>query len=264
MSLAWGKEGSIKGPVGPVGPPIDLTIGTVLTVPWDQPAFVNIRGFPPAQILDFGIPQGTPGTAAIEWDDVQNKPATFPPTLPIPSSGVTDLDAKQASQDAALAAEVTNRTNADATLQTNINTETAARIANDGALQSNINLKANSASPTFTGDPTAPTPAAGDNDNSLATTAFVQGEIAGKAPLASPLFTGDPRAPTPATADSDTSIATTAFVKAAIAAAGTGGATVSGTAPASPTLGQFWWNTGTEVLSLWDGSAWKKVLASWA
>ena len=36
------------------------------------------------------------------------------------------------------------------------------------------------------------------------------------APLASPVFTGDPRAPTPAAADNDTSIATTAFVKAAI------------------------------------------------
>jgi Chaperone of endosialidase len=32
------------------------------------------------------------------------------------------------------------------------------------------------------------------------------------APLASPVFTGDPQAPTPATADNDTSIATTAFV----------------------------------------------------
>jgi hypothetical protein len=36
----------------------------------------------------------------------------------------------------------------------------------------------------------------------------------GLAPLASPTFTGDPKAPTPATADNDTSIATTAFVKA--------------------------------------------------
>ena len=35
-----------------------------------------------------------------------------------------------------------------------------------------------------------------------------------KAPLASPTFTGDPKAPTPATSDNDTSIATTAFVKA--------------------------------------------------
>jgi len=36
----------------------------------------------------------------------------------------------------------------------------------------------------------------------------------GAAPLASPVFTGDPQAPTPATADNDTSIATTGFVKA--------------------------------------------------
>jgi hypothetical protein len=36
---------------------------------------------------------------------------------------------------------------------------------------------------------------------------------AGFAPLASPVFTGDPQAPTPATADNDTSIATTAYVK---------------------------------------------------
>jgi hypothetical protein len=34
------------------------------------------------------------------------------------------------------------------------------------------------------------------------------------APKASPVFTGDPQAPTPATSDNDTSIATTAFVKA--------------------------------------------------
>lgn len=39
-----------------------------------------------------------------------------------------------------------------------------------------------------------------------------------KAPLASPAFTGNPTAPTPATSDNDTSIATTAFVKASLAA----------------------------------------------
>jgi len=39
-----------------------------------------------------------------------------------------------------------------------------------------------------------------------------------KAPLASPTFTGNPTAPTPTIADNDTSIATTAFVQAVIAA----------------------------------------------
>jgi hypothetical protein len=78
-------------------------------------------------------------------------------------------------------------------------------------------------SPVFTGDPRAPTPASGDNDTSIATTAFVkvQGYITsaaltGYAPLASPVFTGNPTAPTPTFGDNDTSIATTAFVQSAL------------------------------------------------
>lgn len=42
----------------------------------------------------------------------------------------------------------------------------------------------------------------------------------GAAPLASPTFTGDPKAPTPTAGDNDTSLATTAFVTAAVAASG--------------------------------------------
>lgn len=41
--------------------------------------------------------------------------------------------------------------------------------------------------------------------------------LAAKAPLASPTFTGDPKAPTPAVSDNDTSVATTAFVQAVAA-----------------------------------------------
>ena len=83
-----------------------------------------------------------------------------------------------------------------------------------GPQQTALNLKANLASPTFSGDPKAPTPAAGDNDTSIATTQFVARDFA---PIMSPTFGGDPRAPTPATADNDTSIATTAYVKANLA-----------------------------------------------
>ncbi|MDH1236570.1 pyocin knob domain-containing protein [Stutzerimonas stutzeri] len=43
-----------------------------------------------------------------------------------------------------------------------------------------------------------------------------------KAPLASPTFTGNPTAPTPAADDNDTTIATTAFVRAAMALFGVG------------------------------------------
>lgn len=123
------------------------------------------------------------------------------------------------------------------------------------------------ASPIFSGNPTAPTPTAGDNDTSVATTAFVTAAVAAvapsnanpamdgiaapgiavtyargdhvhptdttRAPLASPVFTGDPRAPTAAPGDNDTSIATTAFVVAAVAAGGGG----SGGIPEAPTDG---------------------------
>jgi hypothetical protein len=74
------------------------------------------------------------------------------------------------------------------------------------------------ASPTFTGDPKAPTAAPGDADTSIATTAFVQSAInsRGFAPINDPAFTGNPTAPTPAPGDADTSIATTAFVEARV------------------------------------------------
>ena len=52
------------------------------------------------------------------------------------------------------------------------------------AIQTQLGLLAPLASPTFTGNPTAPTPTAGDNDTSIATTAFV------KAALAQPTASG--------------------------------------------------------------------------
>jgi hypothetical protein len=107
-------------------------------------------------------------------------------------------------------------------------------------VDSAINTRAPLDSPALTGSPTAPTPTAGDNDTSIATTAFVTAADAAlqtsiktyvdnqdalkadityvnaqdalKAPIASPTFTGDPKAPTPSAGDNDTTIATTAFV----------------------------------------------------
>lgn len=46
-------------------------------------------------------------------------------------------------------------------------------------------------SPTFTGDPKAPTPAPGDNDTSIATTAFVQAALGFSAGSWTPLLTAD-------------------------------------------------------------------------
>jgi hypothetical protein len=99
-------------------------------------------------------------------------------------------------------------------------------------------------SPAFTGNPTAPTPAPGDSDTSIATTAFVAAAItaaaagvssfngrtgavtlttadvtgAGGAPIASPTFTGVPAGPTATAGTNSTQLATTAFVTAAVGA----------------------------------------------
>jgi hypothetical protein len=69
------------------------------------------------------------------------------------------------------------------------------------------------ASPALTGNPTAPTPAANDNDTSIATTAFVDTSFAKKA---SPTFTGVPLSTTAAAGTNTTQIATTAFVTGAV------------------------------------------------
>lgn len=123
-------------------------------------------------------------------------------------------------------------------------------VANDGTgdplrtawIKANANftelysVKANLASPTFTGTPLAPTAADGTNTTQIATTGFVQAAIALikngvssafdtlaeiatelglKAPLASPTFTGTPAAPTAAAGTNTTQLATTAFVRTA-------------------------------------------------
>ena len=100
-----------------------------------------------------------------------------------------------------------------------------------------ISYLAPKANPTLTGDPKAPTPPIGDNDTSIATTAFVysanlaikgyvdteftsiNAALTLKSPIDSPTFTGNPKAPTPDSGDNDTSIATTAFVQAAVGGA---------------------------------------------
>jgi hypothetical protein len=79
-------------------------------------------------------------------------------------------------------------------------------------------LKANLASPTFTGTPAAPTAAPGDDSTQIATTAFVAAFNSSLAALNSPAFTGTPTAPTAALGTASTQLANCAFVAAAIAA----------------------------------------------
>ena len=55
-------------------------------------------------------------------------------------------------------------------------------------LTTDLGLKANLASPTFTGVPIAPTAAPGTNTTQIATTAYVQGELGGVQPTIHPMF----------------------------------------------------------------------------
>jgi hypothetical protein len=110
--------------------------------------------------------------------------------------------------------------------------------------QTALNLKANLASPNFTGSPTAPNQSLGDNSTKIANTAYVDataaagtpdattsvkgkiklaGDLAGtadlptvpaltsKADLSSPTFTGVPLAPTASANTNNTQISTTAY-----------------------------------------------------
>lgn len=70
----------------------------------------------------------------------------------------------------------------------------------------------------------------------------LQAVVDSKAPLESPDLTGTPTAPTATSGTDTTQIATTAFVMAALSSAG-GGATVSDSAPVSPSSGQLWYNS---------------------
>lgn len=135
---------------------------------------------------------------------------------------------------------------------------TPATADNDTSVATTAFVKAQGyatlASPTFTGDPKAPTPLTADNDTSIATTAFVKAQ--GYSTLASPTFTGDPKAPTPTAGDNDTSIATTAFVNSAIAAAAAS-ISIGDNPPGSPAAGNLWWDSDEGVLYIYynDGNS---------
>jgi hypothetical protein len=225
----------IPGPVGPQGPRgsrwttgsgdpsgtgallgdmyLDDVSGAVWT--WDGTQWVNtgtnIQGSPDtgpqilaklapvdgaASGLDADLLDGQHGVFYSAWANLTGKPATFPPTLPILESDVTNL-------------------------------------------VSDLALKAPLASPVFSGDARAVTPATADNDTSIATTAHVQAnaalkanvththsesditnlvsDLALKAPLASPALTGTPTAPTATAGTNTTQLASTAFVTTAVA-----------------------------------------------
>lgn len=131
-----------------------------------------------------GVPTG--GTAGqvlekINGTDYNTQWAT--PAVALPTGGTANqvlvkqsgVDGDAAWEDPAASAAAITFTPAGSIAATDVQ---AAIVELDG----DIALKAPLASPTFTGNPAGPTPAAGDNDTSLATTAFVVTAIGEKRP----------------------------------------------------------------------------------
>jgi Domain of unknown function (DUF4082) len=164
-----------------------------------------------------GKPTTFPPTVPIAWTDVSGKPATFPPTLPITESNVTNLVADLAAK-APLDSPVFT---GDARAVTPSPSDNDTSIATTAFVTTAI---ANDITPwaEITGKPSTYPPALPINESDVS---GLTSDLAAKAPLASPIFTGDPKAPTPTAGDNDTSIATTAFVAAALAAVPSSGIT---------------------------------------
>lgn len=137
-------------------------------------------------------------------------PAIPEPELTMESMRDSVLALKEAIENLAGLRGESNTTAATAT-------ELSSLEATLRSLIDNIDLSgyAPLASPTFTGNPQAPTPSANDNDTTIPTTAWVQTELSDYAPLSSPSLTGTPTAPTPSANDNSTKIATTAYVDGA-------------------------------------------------
>jgi hypothetical protein len=76
-------------------------------------------------------------------------------------------------------------------------------------------------------------------------------DLSGYAPIASPNFTGNPTAPTPAPGDNDTTLATTAFVAAALGGV-PGGAVIADTAPTALPGALWWDSVGCQLYVRYD------------
>lgn len=150
----------------------------------------------------------------------------------------TEVDLKAYTNNPALTGVPTAPTAVTGTNTNQLATTEFVQTAN-AALQSEqlvitnnlMAIKANIASPSFTGVPTAPTAPAGTANSMIATTSFVASQspvlsvvgktgvvtlgvadITGAAPTANPTFTGVPAAPTANASTRTTQVATTAFV----------------------------------------------------
>ena len=94
-------------------------------------------------------------------------------SITINANNISSLTTSVNANTASITAEITRATNAEASLDTRITSNTASITTNTA----DILLKAPINSPTFTGTPSAPTPATSDNSTKVATTEYVKASI---------------------------------------------------------------------------------------
>jgi hypothetical protein len=125
----------------------------------------------------------------------------------VSSSTIASLPTTVNANTSSITAEVTRATGVESALDTRILSNTSSITTNSSDITS-LTSRINTATSSIT-----------TNTSDIAT---INTNLALKAPLASPTFTGTPTAPTPATSDISTKIATTEYVKASITASNAG------------------------------------------
>ena len=211
---------------------VGLFVGVVNGTTWGETTFIS-----------GALPGGTLGTTNLQFIDSSSGNVTA-------SGGITKTGNN---------VTLTTNSGASNSFASSVNGSgnlvfTQPSISNISGLSSALDLKANLASPAFTGIPTAPTPSYPTNTTQIVTGAYVADAISAipsapvtsvftrvgavtaqsgdydisqitglssalalLAPLDSPTFTDNPSAPTQSPTDNSTRLATTAFVATAIA-----------------------------------------------
>ncbi len=280
-----------QGPAGPKGNPGEKgDTGAASTVPGPQGPIGPVG--PTGPKGDKGD-KGDPGSAgSVAWSDITAKPATFPPTLPIPSSGVTGLDTAQASQDAAIGNKA-NTTYVDAQDATKVN-KAGDTMTGKLGLPASVAGGASFNIPTGTG-PSAPIDGdiwlsgsslsyrIGSVSQTVVNTGGTQNITGAKNFLMKPVFTtpaaGNASFNTPPGVDPTVPVNGDVWMTSAGIFARINGVTkqLDNTAaaaatfigidpPASPTAGQLWWDSDSGRLYIFynDGntSQWVEAVTS--